>query len=101
MASEKHIPYSDGPHPAMLGGRHRQYRFDNGYGASVIRFPYSYGRPDKWELAVLRFDGPDCDGHLCYSTEVTGDVIGHLSDEDVEKVLGQIKSLPAHKRYSG
>lgn len=44
-------PKIDRPHP--LGGIQRIYHFDNGYGASVVRFTYSYGfEQGLWELAV-------------------------------------------------
>lgn len=66
------------------------YKFPNGYGASVIRGPYSYGgREGKWELAVF---GPD--GGIDYSTPVTSDVEGYLEDEEVEALLVKIRALP-------
>lgn len=66
------------------------YRFKNGYGASVVCSSGSYGgKQGLKELAVL-----DKDGHICYETPVTDDVIGWLADEDVEKYLSQIASLP-------
>lgn len=71
------------------GGVQKIYKFPNGYGASVIRNPYSYGG-DKglWEIAVL-----DENGSLTYKTPITDDVIGHLNDDDVIEVLNQIKEL--------
>lgn len=39
----------------LEGTEHYEFRFKNGYGASVIRGPYSYGGPDGlFELAVLK-----------------------------------------------
>lgn len=72
---------------AHNGIRYRFY-FDNGYGASVLRHMYSYGFDDGlWELAVLAGD------ILCYDTEITNDVIGYLTEEEVEKLLNRIKDL--------
>jgi hypothetical protein len=63
--------------------------FDNGYGASVVVGPYTYGGEDGlYELAVL-----DNNGKLTYDTPVTSDVEGYLSEEDVTKLLEQIQSL--------
>lgn len=62
--------------------------FPNGYGASVVRSDFSYGgKNGLYELAVLK------DGKLCYDTSVTSDVLGQLTEEDVESYLNQIKSL--------
>ena len=75
-----------------LGGTHKIYRFDNGFGASVVRFPYSYGYEDGlWELAVVIIDGDDW--HLTYDTPVANDVLGHLTEEEVQQILGQIAAL--------
>lgn len=64
------------------------YKFDNGYGASVIKHDYSYGgRDGLWELAVLK------DDELCYTTPITEDVIGHLAWDTVENILTEIQEL--------
>ena len=63
--------------------------FDNGYGASVVVGPYTYGGEDGlYELGVL-----GSDGKLTYDTPVTGDVEGYLSEDDVTKLLEQIQKL--------
>ena len=73
------------------GGIQRVYKFPNGYGASVIRHKGSYGFTEGlWELAVL-----DDAGDLCYYTPITDDVIGHLTDEEVNLKLNEIRGLQA------
>ena len=77
-----------GPHPAGQGVQAR-IQFPNGFGASVVKTPHTYGGSQgKYELAVL-----DKDGRLCYSTEVTNDVIGYLSPDEVTEYLRQIQIL--------
>jgi hypothetical protein len=64
--------------------------FDNGYGVSVVRGPYSYGgKLGLYELAVL-----DGDGYITYETPITSDVIGFLKPEDVSKYMIEIQELP-------
>ena len=63
--------------------------FDNGYGASVIIGPHTYGGEDGlYELGVLGKDKK-----LTYDTPVTDDVKGYLSEDDVTKLLEQIQKL--------
>jgi len=65
------------------------YLFPNGYGASVVMdtgFLHG-GKRDLWELAVLK------DGYLCYDTDITNDVIGHLNDPEVDQLLERIANL--------
>lgn len=71
------------------------HRFENGYGASVVKTPWTIsGRAGKWELAVLKFTGEDWnDFDLDYSTDVTGDVCTMLDDLDKEYMLKKIESL--------
>lgn len=73
-------------------GHQRIYRFDNGYGASVVEGKfYSGGR----ELAVLKFNGPTIDDwDIVYYTPVADDVIGGLELEEVEPLLDRIAALP-------
>lgn len=74
------------------GGIQYLFKFENGYGASVIKHLGSYGHDsDLWELAVLSFDGDDWD--ITYSTSITDDVEGCLTDEQVRDLLGRIKEL--------
>ena len=69
-------------------GVQKVYEFDNGFGASVIMGPHTYGGPKGlWELAVLQ------NGSLCYDTHITNDVIGRLNEEEVNKILLQIEEL--------
>lgn len=77
------------PHPNNMGGVQSIIKFDNGYGASIVQTPYTYGG-DKglYELAVLGNDG-----HLTYDTPITDDVIGWLRAEDVTDVLIKIQQL--------
>ena len=64
--------------------------FENGYQASIVLSPYSYGGPEGlYEIAVL-----DDKGELIYSTPITDDVIGYLTPEGVEEVLQKISELP-------
>lgn len=66
------------------------YKFDNGYGASVVSSVMSYGG-DKglFEVAVL-----DSDGNIVYDTPITSDVVGWCDFTEVSSVLNRIKSLP-------
>lgn len=76
------------------GGTQDVYQFPNGYGASVVRHEFSYGGPEgKYELAVLRFLGYG-ERTLTYDTPITDDVIGWLSDDEVQKTLSDIAALP-------
>ena len=70
------------------------YRFDNGFGASVVQGPYTYGGPEGlYGLGVLTFDG---DKHsLTYETPITSDVIGHQTAEEIGELLARIAALPA------
>ncbi len=76
-------------HPNHLGGVQAVITFDNGYGASVVCTPHTYGGDrGLYELAVL-----DKDGNLCYDTTVTNDVIGYLRPQDVTDVMEKIQQL--------
>lgn len=83
-----------------LDGVQAVYLFDNGYGASVIRHSGSYGgRDGLWEIAVLarggRGSGLLNTGYdVTYSSPITDDVIGHLSDQDRDDTLARIANLP-------
>jgi hypothetical protein len=51
------------------------YKFDNGYGVSIVRNEISYGgKEGLFELAVL-----DENGEITYDTEITDDVVGYLT----------------------
>ena len=77
----------------LFGGIQKIYRFKNNFGASVVKHSYSYGgEKDLWELAVIEWNGPYWS--LCYSMPITDDVEGYLTDDEVEKILGRIQSLP-------
>ena len=82
----------------------RIYRFPNYRGASVVRwlqvcpdYRYilwgTYGAEDYlWELAVLLFEGEDW--VIDYDSGITEDVIGYLTEEEVQGYLVRIAALP-------
>ena len=84
----------------FLNGIQKKYKFENGYGASVVCHDGSYGGPYKhdcenlWEIAVL-----DNNGDITYHTPVTQDVIGYQTEEDVERVLKEISELLPISEY--
>ena len=83
----------------MRDGTQVVHKFENGYGASVVCHEFSYGGDQGLkELAVLIFPDNDERYELCYSTEITNDVLGYLSDEDVADLLVKIEALEANKQ---
>ena len=78
----------------ILGGVQKIYRFENDYGASVVKFPGSYGyEQGEWELAVIRFPSDNGNFSVTFTTPITDDVLGNLSWEEVEEHLKEIKNL--------
>ena len=74
-----------------FGGAQARMEFGNGYGVSVITGGGLFtDGADSYELAVL-----DKEGHLCYSTPVTDDVLGYISSDDVTEYMKQVQGLPA------
>jgi hypothetical protein len=70
-------------------GKHAVITFDNGYGASVICTPYSYGgKVGLYEVGILGQDG-----HLTYDTPITDDVMGYLTEQGVTNVMKEIQTL--------
>jgi hypothetical protein len=70
------------------------HKFENNYGASVVRHDFSYGRESGlFEIAVVLFDS-DGDWSINYETPITDDVVGHLSQKEVDDILKLIELLP-------
>ena len=87
MKTFKDLEFNE--HPNRLGGVQAIIQFENGYGASVVCTPHTYGGDrGLYELAVL-----GTDGHLTYDTPITSDVIGYLRDIDVTDVMEKIQQL--------
>lgn len=76
----------------MKGGAPQEiYRFENGYGASIVHHEYSRG---GWELAVIVFSDDGEDFRITYSTHITDDVVGWLDAEQEAELLQDIEDLP-------
>ncbi len=76
-------------HPNHMGGVQAVIEFDNGYGASIVSTPYTYGgKEGLYELAVFGKDG-----HISYDTPITNDVLGYLKPEEVTDILEKIQLL--------
>jgi hypothetical protein len=80
--------------PLESGAVQKLYRFKNNYGASVVKGEHTYGGDEGlWELAVVTFQ-TDGGFNLCYTTPITTDVEGHLTDDAVEELLAKVEALP-------
>jgi len=63
--------------------------FENGYGVSVVKGPFTYGGGEGlYELAVLGKDG-----QLCYDTPITDDTLGYLTQQKVTDIMKQVQEL--------
>lgn len=61
-----------GPRPGSSFGDQVVLQFGNGYGASIIRGPYTYGgRDGLFEVAVLEFDIESDEWHLTSATSTS------------------------------
>lgn len=80
--------FSTAYYPAIIS----RMMFDNGYGISVVQGEHTYGgKLGLYEIAVL-----DKYGDLCYTSEITNDVIGHLTELEVSDYMIKIQKL---KKY--
>jgi hypothetical protein len=80
-------------HPVPCNnGEAWEIRFCNGYGASIVRSKYSYGGSEGlFEVAILK------DGSLYFSTPITNDILGWLTEEEVNEICKKISELPEDK----
>ena len=80
-------------HPNWRGATQARHIFDNGFGVSVITGSNSYtSESAPYELAVL-----DAEGDVNYDTPITDDVLGHLTEDDVDELLARVEDLKAIK----
>jgi hypothetical protein len=87
MKTFKDLEFKD--HPNGMGGVQAKIQFDNGFGASIVKTPFSYGGTrGQYELAVVGQDGD-----ITYDTPITDDVLGYLSEFAVTEALAKIQSL--------
>lgn len=89
---------------SLYDGVQKLYRFENGYGASVVRHSGSYGGPKGlWEIAAIEWIDQYKFGFpwdLCYSTPITKDVIGYLEEDQVNTILSFIEKLNEFGNFS-
>lgn len=96
MKSFKDIKFK--PH-SFGDGFHGLCFFENGYGVSVVRFKSpisktyaSYTSNDsEWEVAVLY--GDENEWEITYNTHITDDVLGYLTEGEVDWIMIQVQEL--------
>jgi len=89
MKTFNDLQFKEHPRGAVYGGIISRIIFDNGYGATIVQGPHSYGGADGlYELAVIGKND-----EICYDTPVTSDVEGYLSETQVTDLLIKIQQL--------
>lgn len=87
MKTFKDIEFKTNPMGEEFGITSRT-KFKNGYEASVVKSENSYGgRDGLYELAIFK------DGDICYTTPITDDVIGYLTEDGVTETFIKIQEL--------
>ena len=66
--------------------------YPNGYGISVIRTSFSYGREDGLYAAVV-LKGNEEKFNLDYSTSIADDVMGSLSPNEISYLMKKVSEL--------
>ena len=83
------LVFNEHPNPNHFGGVQSFVKFKNGYVASIVKTPHSYGGSEGlYEIAVFGKDG-----EISYTTPITNGVIGYLDENQVSDVLKQINNL--------
>jgi hypothetical protein len=66
--------------------------FPNLYGVSIVKSEWSYGgKNGLWELAVL--EGGEDEWELTYNTPITGNVLGYLTEDEVNEIVDKVIAL--------
>ena len=88
MKTFKDLEFNNHPLSPEYFSKAASLTFCNGYGVSVIAGEMAYSNDERpYELAVLK------DGDLCYDTEITDDVLGYLTEQDVTEVMKKVQLL--------
>ena len=70
------------------------FRFPNNYGISLVCHSFSYGNDDdEFEIAITKFEPNSDNWRVTYDTDITGDVLGYQSKEDVINVIQKTIAL--------
>jgi hypothetical protein len=89
MKTFNDLQFKEHPKGAVYGGIISRIIFDNGYGATIVQGPHTYGGADGlYELAVVGKND-----EISYDTPITGDVEGYLSEAQVTDLLIKIQQL--------
>ena len=75
-------------HHSIGNGVQAVMTFKNKRGVSVVKLRGSYGYPNLYELVVLNKNGG-----LDYTTDITDDVLGDLTEEDVTNTIHKVEIL--------
>lgn len=74
-------------HPAVALHTQARMDFENGYGVSVVTGLAARCGGGTYEVAIMK------NGNLCYSTDITDDVLGYQTPDEITDVMIKLQSL--------
>ena len=74
-------------HRIFPSGEQAEITFKNNYGVSVITGDGAYQSDGNYEVAVIYEDS------LCYTTDITSDVLTHQSIENINDIMFKLQNL--------